>query len=253
MSDKNLETYNSKGVVKWYTGLKGIVPAEAAVLEQHKALIAGASLLDIGIGGGRTTAYLIDKCKDYTGIDYSQGFVNVLKKQYPQVKILAMDARDLSAYSIASFDFVNFSFNGMDYADLAGREKILAEINRVLKPGGIFFFSTHNKNHTSFNEWPWLNKKISLTIKLKTFVKLIPFLTRKIKNRGLETFTSDYAIINDSAHNYGLMTFYTTPQFLSRQLAQANFKDAVFYNDHGQPAAGKDLDDWIYATAKKNA
>jgi len=251
--DKNLTTYRSKHVVKWYESLNFMVAAEQAVFERYRALVENGSLLDIGFGGGRTTAWLLTRCKAYTGLDYSQEFVNAVKKKYPQANLAMRDARDLSAYSDNSFEFINFSFNGIDYVDLHGREKILSEVYRVLKPGGVFFFSTHNRSHASFDEWPWNNRTISTLVKIKTFVKLIPFLNRKIANQKHEIQNADYAIINDSAHNYNLMTFYSSPAFLRKQLLTTGFVSPEFYNTVGEQVNDALLNEWIYATVIKNS
>ena len=249
--DKNLEVYNSKHVVSWYARLREIIPVERAVFETYKRLLQQGDVLDIGIGGGRTTSYLLPVSKNYTGIDYSESFIATVKHNYPDAAFFVMDARDLSGFKNESFDLVNFSFNGIDYVDKEGREKIISEVTRILKPGGIFFFSTHNKNHRNFNTSPWLNKNNSLFTNIKTFIKLLPFFAKKRKQKREEIFTEDYAIINDSAHNYGLMTFYTSPELLRKQLLDAGLSEVVFLAKTGEERSDADLDDWIFATAKK--
>ncbi len=251
MSNSNLKTYSSDKVINWYNSLTAILPVEKYVFESNKALLYEGSLLDIGIGGARTTAYLLDKCKSYIGIDYSDGFIKVSKKKYPNADIRLMNAKDLSAFETNSFDMVNFSFNGIDYVDMEGRKKILAEINRVLKPNGIFFFSTHNKNHPSFGKFPWLNKNNELIINLKTFLKLLPFLPRHIIKKRKDICLTNYAIINDSAHRYSLFTFYTTPFFLKQQLSEMNFDAITFFSKQGEKLTEQKLDDWIFVSCKK--
>ncbi len=250
--ESNLKVYNSKSILKWYNGLAEITCAEKIIFENYREFLSASSLLDIGIGGGRTTAYLIDKCNKYTGIDYSEEFTNYCAVRFQGTTILKQDARNLFLFANNSFDFINFSFNGIDYVDLSGRKKALSEIYRVLKPGGIFFFSTHNRNHPTFNQKPWLNKKNSLLTNIKTFIKLLPFGFRKIQNKNLEIFTTDYAVINDSAHNYNLITFYTSPSFLRSQLTDQNFKEIFFYSAKGEKVPDGKLDDWIFITCVKN-
>src|SRR5439155_4896171 len=55
-----------------------------------------------------------------------------------------MDARDLGVFEKSSFDFILFSFNGLDYANHQDRKTILASIRRALRASGLFVFSAHN-------------------------------------------------------------------------------------------------------------
>jgi SAM-dependent methyltransferase len=251
MSELNKNTYNSADVVHWYKGLTKIEAVEKKVFEHYTSILQNGTILDIGIGGGRTTSYLLPKSSSYTGIDLSQAFVDVCKKKFTTANIRLMDARDLSAFSDDTFDLVNFSFNGIDYVDLAGREKILSEIHRVLRPEGIFFFSTHNMSHPTFKTAPWKRKNESFFYNLKTFFKLSPFLWRKFMNKGSERFEKDHAIVNDHAHHYRLLTFYSSPGHIRKQLEATGFKRVSFFNREGNNCADKDLDDWIFITSQK--
>jgi ubiquinone/menaquinone biosynthesis C-methylase UbiE len=250
--DNNLKIYTNKAVVNWYSNLHDIIDIEDAIFKNYASILSTGDVLDIGIGGGRTTKYLINKCKNYVGIDYSNQFTNVVKSSFPTADIRNLDARNLSVFDSNTFDFVNFSFNGIDYVNLKDREQILSEINRVLKPNGIFFFSTHNKSYVSFNEEPWNNKRNLVFTRVKDFIKLAPFYFRKMLNRKLEVYENEYSIINDSAHNYGLMTFYTTPNFLIEQLENKRFCNVEFFSKKTKVVDFRRLDDWIFCTCQKS-
>lgn len=252
MSESNLNTYSNSNVVKWYENLNDIVSIEKHIFELYNNVISQANVLDIGIGGGRTTNFLIKKCKSYIGIDYSMVFVKAVKIKFPNKDIRCMDARNLQILESNSFDFINFSFNGIDYVDLNGRKQILSEIWRVLKPGGIFFFSTHNKSHTTFNKPAWVNSENSLWTNFKTFFKLMPFYPVHLKQKNKEIINVDYAIINDCAHNYSLFTFYTTPDFLRKQLAEFCFSEIDLFSKTSKIDNYENLDDWIFVTCKKS-
>ncbi len=251
--ESNQALYNTDAVLSWYKKQQGLMLAEARVFEELKDRLPGFSLLDIGIGTGRTTAMLAGLCNTYVGIDYSARLMEEAKKQYPGANLRLMDARNLSAFNNGMFDMVNFSFNGIDYVTLTDRLQIMSEIRRVLKPGGIFFFSTHNKAHASFNTRPWLNRSASALINLKTFIRLLPFWPRHLAKKKLQRFNDDYALLNDSAHYYGLLTFYTTPLFLKEQLCQAGFTGIGLRTHSGEKTEDHLLDSWIFVTCTRSA
>lgn len=250
--NSNRDVYNSKLLLAWYGQLESVMEAERKTFEEYADLIKRSSVLDIGIGGGRTTQLIANNCLAYTGIDFSLGFTQLVKEKYPALDIRTMDARNLSDFKNNQFDFVNFSFNGMDYVDLEGRKKVFTEINRVLKPGGLFFFSTHNKSHHQFRKHAWNDPSLSFTVKVKTFLRLLPFQLRHLVNKKNEIYKDNYAIINDAAHNYSLFTFYTTPPFLEEQLMQFNFSEIKFMTKSGDQVPKEKLDDWIFTTCKKS-
>ena len=67
------------------------------------------------------------------------------RSRFPDLEFVQADASDLSQFPDASFDVVVFSFNGIDclHPD-AVRLRCIAEIRRVLSPGGTAVISEHN-------------------------------------------------------------------------------------------------------------
>ena len=70
----------------------------------------------------------------YQGCDYSQAFIDLAKKNYPEEKFEIMDAADLK-YETNSFDTV---FHATCLLHLANYEKAIAEAARVAKKYVIF-------------------------------------------------------------------------------------------------------------------
>lgn len=106
--------------------------------------VQGQPILDIGVGGGRTTEFLCALTTDYLGIDYLGELVAAARRRFPRVRFEQMDARDLSPLGSESFAAVTFSFNGIDGMSHADRARAFSEIHRVLRPGGWFAYSTMN-------------------------------------------------------------------------------------------------------------
>jgi SAM-dependent methyltransferase len=131
-----------------------LFPAEALVFARYEAELRAARFLDLGVGTGRTTNHLLPLCKMYRGIDYSPPMVEACKKRFPQASdVFAVgDARNLAKYRDEEFNFILFSYNGLDYISHEDRLRALSEIRRVLSPSGLFFFSTHSLHAYPFPE-----------------------------------------------------------------------------------------------------
>jgi len=144
---ENKDIYESNDIVNSYSHDNYIFSPELAIISKLKEESISGSMLDIGMGAGRTTKHFSKYFKKYIGLDYSQTMVSMAKKQfanYPNCEFLNGDARSMSMFSDDSFDFILFSFNGIDCVSIADREIVLKEVFRVAKPGALFFFSFHN-------------------------------------------------------------------------------------------------------------
>ena len=130
-------------------------PGEELVLRRVAPLVRSKRILDVGIGGGRTVGFLTLLTDQYVGIDYSDLMVGAAKERYPELDLRVGDARDLSDFDDGSFDFVYFSYNGIDTMDDSGRRAVLAASHRVLDKDGLYVFSTLNKDGPSFRETPF--------------------------------------------------------------------------------------------------
>ncbi|TND09354.1 MAG: type 11 methyltransferase [Bacteroidetes bacterium] len=249
IDEHNHAAYSAEDTVNWYDQLDALLPSEKIILEGIMPAIRGKKILDIGVGGGRTTKHLLEISRDYTGIDYSQKFAELVKKKFRLDSVYCCDARDMSRFADGSFDFVLFSFNSIDYIPHEGRLKAMAEIRRVLRPSGIFMFSTHNRNwiHTGKTAWqrPW---KFSPGF-VKDCLKTILLTSRRMKMKKLEVREKEYAIINDDAHNYALLTYHITIPEQVNQLKKAGFGEIKAYNMKGERVEDDANDNWTYFTA----
>jgi SAM-dependent methyltransferase len=102
-------------------------------------------VLDLGVGGGRTTPYLSCLAQRYVGVDYAAEMVKVCREKFPQLDFVEADAADMAMLPNNSFDVVFFSFNGLDVLSPdEKRRSCLSECHRLLRAGGMFIFSSHN-------------------------------------------------------------------------------------------------------------
>lgn len=142
--NSNQSIYRSIQEINYYLSYSRVQPPERTIFAELEQDLAKIKMLDIGIGGGRTTSILASKVAGYTGIDYSQEMVDAAKRRFPSHDIRWGDATHLSSFADESFDLTLFSFNGLDCVGAAERQNALAEMFRVTKKGGRIIFSTHN-------------------------------------------------------------------------------------------------------------
>jgi SAM-dependent methyltransferase len=238
-------------VVEFYRALELRPRGEEAILAKLASWLPGKRILDIGVGGGRTTRRLLELSRDYTGIDYSAAFAERAQRAFPGVRILHCDAREMSPFADASFDFVMFSLNGIDYVGHEDRLRILREVRRVLREGGYFSFSSHNRGHRHFGRLPWAEGLPHGWNDVKTWVRAALFLPRHWRMRRHEIHERDYAIVNDIAHDFTLMTYYIPVTSQVAQLSSQGFGEIEAYDLEGQPADGESTHAWIFYLARK--
>lgn len=249
----NKQLYESADGVSSYIDTVLQAP-EVTIFVNYRNEFYNKKILDIGCGAGRTTHYLINFTSDYTGVDYSNSMIAYCKDRYRDTDFFVSDVRDLSRFSDNEFDFILFSYNGLDYINDSDRKKALKEIYRVLKKGSIFVFSAHNRNHPHIIVKP----VFSLSLNPKKLIRNIMGYFVQRKNRGRlnkeEINNDEYAIINDSGNNFGLLTYYIDRVNQELQLNKIGFELLDTYGMDGKRLSKDSVDrdfPWIYYIAKK--
>lgn len=141
----NVETFSSSEANNLYINraTDGLFPQEQKAIERYFGK-PDARVLDLGCGTGRVTHRLSEMGYDVIGVDPSDSMIDVATSIHPQIDFVVGDGTDLH-FQDDAFDYVLFSYYGLDYIyPEEQRIRALREIYRVLKPGGIFVFSSHN-------------------------------------------------------------------------------------------------------------
>src|ERR1700726_2883862 len=111
--DPNIPIYNAPAVAEYYAALNYLTPCERLLFDTY--LRPGMAILDLGVGGGRTTSYLSSIASRYVGVDYAEGMIAACRRKFPQLAFEVADAADLSKFLPSSFDAMVIAFNGIDY------------------------------------------------------------------------------------------------------------------------------------------
>ncbi|MDR7067587.1 ubiquinone/menaquinone biosynthesis C-methylase UbiE [Pseudoxanthomonas japonensis] len=255
----NRKTMTTASVVDHYARPWELSRAEQATFDQVAALAKDQPILDLGVGGGRTVPALRRISEDYLGIDYSQGMVDACRQRFPDVRFEFADARALSNVADASIFLAVFSCNGIGMVSHADRLLILREVQRVLRPGGYFVFSTHNRNSPEFKRgflfppFDWSFNPLRLAVRSLRFTgETVQRMRNRRQHHPHEIHTEDYSVINDVCHHYSTMLYYLTLEKQRQQLVDAGFEaDAEAYDLSGARVQDGTTDDSIALIARK--
>ncbi|MBU1136112.1 MAG: class I SAM-dependent methyltransferase [Nanoarchaeota archaeon] len=142
-------TYSNKDTLKYYEKV-GLWISEKILFKKYFKK-RNVKFLDMGCGGGRTTIPLVKMGFNVFAFDITPAMVKLTKKNLEKsglkAKVEIGDAINIR-YNSNSFDYILFSFNGIEA--IPGRNnrlKTLQEIYRVLKPKGIFIFTTNTQKY----------------------------------------------------------------------------------------------------------
>ena len=255
---RNQAYYGTQRAATWYSTKSFVLPEEKSFFRDYSDELRGKRVLDIGIGAGRSTRLLLPLAGEYVGVDYSEAMVKEAMLQHPGARLETRDARDLSAYGDASFDVVMFSFNGLDCLAHEGRMTALSEICRVLRPGGFFAFSAHNRTKARVTPWSLKNLDFSKH-PLRMWSHMGIYFTG-IRNwmgsRAYATQTDEFELRHDSSNCYMAPTYHIDKASQALQLQKAGLQLEKIYDGEGKDADAGTADtrsSWIFYVGRKAA
>ena len=255
--------YKDPDVVNYYKHLSGLKPVETALLLRFKDELRDQPVLDIGIGGGRTTAPLLEITRSYVGIDFSKEMVLAARQRFPGAELLACDARDLSMFKDGQFAAVFFWGGGLDDI-VADRSRVLKEINRVLR-SGIFMLMTRNfdakdmrsclKNQLRFSHNPSLLIHDNL-LRLQSYVSYCYNRFRStVYHRGHAIYMEyERSFRNSSGPGTVLPTYFIRRDAQIRQLIEHGFYEVEILDQNGNTVeSGRTIKDpYLFYVSRKD-
>jgi SAM-dependent methyltransferase len=219
----NWRVYHAPGVDRYYRS-HALDAAETMALLAYQPAFGGRRVLDLGVGTGRTTAFISPLASHYVCVDFSPPMIEAIRRRFPGVPAIIGDMRDLSAFDDGGFDFILASCNLVDAVGHEDRLQVFGEIRRVLRPGGVFMFSSHNRRFREALSGPilrWSHNPGTQAVHLWRYARS---LVNHARVRHLRRVERDYAILNDPGHDYAALHYYVDRVTARTQMATAGFR-----------------------------
>ena len=224
-----------------------LLPAEAIIMLRHREPL-GRRVLEVGCGAGRILGYLLALGGEVHGTDISPAMVDYCRRAYPDAIVRVGDLGNLTASVDERFDAVVAADNVLDVFDDPGRRRVLAALHEVLVPAGLLVFSSHNLAYAqaargSARSPNGLRTSLGRLLERSpaAAARGMPRILRRRRNRRrlrqLEHWAGDYAILNDSAHDYSLLHYYIGGEHQARQLAEGGYDLLEILELDGEPVA----------------
>ncbi len=194
-----------------------------ALLKYGQAF-AARRILDVGVGTGRTATYLRALSDQYVGIDYSREMIEHMQRAYPEIDSRLADMRDLSAWGVASFDFVFAPNNVIDAVSHEDRLRVLGEIRRVSAEGALLLLTSHNLRYHRANSGPRLQYSRNPVTQALRVAQYLRCCLNHMRIGALRRFEDEYALLNDVGHDYSLLHYYIDRPHQESQLRAMGYR-----------------------------
>jgi SAM-dependent methyltransferase len=112
------------------------------ILNARQGGAAKAELLDVGCGVANAHKQLTGRVGGISGVDVSAASIAVARQRNPGIRYEVFDGTHLP-FADQSFDTA-FAINVFHHVPVAQRPALVADVRRVLRPGGLFAIFEHN-------------------------------------------------------------------------------------------------------------
>ncbi len=139
-----------------FFALNHLNPLRFQYFDQHIANWENLTVLDVGCGGGYTCEFLVRRGVNACGIDQSAACIAVATKHSQALNYCIDYQQGYSEHLPYPDNFFDVVICVDVLEHVASLEKTIAQIGRVLKPGGCFCFDTINKTLKSRLVMIWI-------------------------------------------------------------------------------------------------
>ncbi|HXC39389.1 MAG TPA: class I SAM-dependent methyltransferase [Burkholderiales bacterium] len=235
----NQRVYHSAWVERYYRSTQ-LSRVETMVLLKYAHAFVGRDVLDVGIGLGRTTLYLAPLARRYEGIDYSPSLVQKARERLPGVSLRLADMRGMPMFGDGQFDFIFGSNNVIDAVSHEDRLKCLAELRRLLRPGGLAVLSSHNRDYHRAMGAPSLAFSRNPVAQARGVVDWVRQWANHARVGRARRIEPDYALLNDEGHHYACLHYYIDQAAQRRQMAERGFRMLDVLDHEGRSVSPAD-------------
>ena len=176
------------------------------------------------MGAGHTARYIAPLARRYEAVDYSPVMVGYLRERMPHIRVHLADFADLSVLGDRRFDFVFAPDNVIDALAHEHRLCALREASRVLRPGGVLAFSSHNLGYRRALSGPWLDWSLNPARLAKNCAKYGLSWWNHVRVGGMRQTTPEYALLNDRGHHYACLHYYAKRSTVVAQLKEQGLR-----------------------------
>jgi SAM-dependent methyltransferase len=233
LTASNAEIFQSDKLADWYAG-QSLCPAETIILLRHRNAFAMQRVLDLGVGSGRTTRYLLPFAASYLGIDLSSQMLARCKRDFPSADLRQIDIRAIGTIGADAFDFVMASWAVLDALAPEDRAAALRAVAHITARSGMLVLSAHNREAKLAGRPPsmvWQRRPDRLALEIMHYCVACLNYNRL---STLRVENPEYALFNDMAHRWQGVFYYIDREQQCRQLDQVGFDVIEIVGEDGR-------------------
>lgn len=172
-------------------------------------------ILDWGCGTGRIIRHIpsLQPHAQLYACDINESLINWDRENLPGITFSTINSFSPTLYADGFFDLV-YGFSVLTHIDAALQQDWLAELHRILKPGGIAFITTHGNAYT---------------------YQLLPGQRKKLRKNGI--YTQSFPV---AGHRMA-STYHQAASFKKKLEPFFTIKECYDGNQHPEKAGGQDV------------